>query len=111
MKKKYRLLKNDDFRKVIGKQRFFSNQAFSLYYFKNDLQHLRLGISVGHKFGNAVERNKVKRQVRMMVSQNVNLNMSIDIVLMIRKGYQKDDYDSNCQKLLQLYEKVKGKVE
>ena len=107
MKKKYRLLKNEDFRKVIGKQRFFSNQAFSLYYFKNDLQHIRVGISVGSKFGNAVERNKAKRQVRMMVSQNMDLNTSMDIVLMIRKGYRKDDFDSNCEKFLQLYEKLK----
>ncbi len=111
MKKINRLLKNDDFKRVIDGKRFFSNKCFSMYYLPNDLGRLRIGISVGHKFGGAVQRNKAKRQVRMMISQTMNIVDSLDIVLMIRKGYGEIDYDSNSRELKYLFDKMKKRGE
>ena len=32
MKKKYRLLKNEDFKSVMDSKKYFTNQSFSLHY-------------------------------------------------------------------------------
>ena len=70
MKKEYRLLKNEDFQRVINKKRSYASKSFILYYDDNNLDHIRLGITVSSKYGGAVARNKAKRQVRMMAQQN-----------------------------------------
>lgn len=46
-----------------------ANRTFIIYYLKNDIGHARIGISVSKKLGKAVIRNKIKRQVRMIVKE------------------------------------------
>jgi len=107
MKKKYRLLKNEDFQKVMDGKRFVSNQSFALHYLPKDIAQLRLGISVGKKLGGAVVRNRIKRQVRMMSADVFDLNEAQDIVLLVRKGYLEKDYQDNIGELQSLYQKIK----
>ena len=74
---------------------------------KKKKEHSRIGISVSKKLGSAVDRNKVKRQVRMMLQQLFNEELSYDAILMIRKGYLTNTYEVNVKLLEKLMNKVK----
>lgn len=65
MKKRYRIKKEKEFQAIIQKKQSFANRNFVVYIAQNgDEDHFRVGISVGKKIGNAVMRNRVKRQIR-----------------------------------------------
>lgn len=65
MKKSYRLKKNEDFQNVFKHGKSFANRQLVLYYLqKKDQPHIKVGLSVSKKVGNAVVRNRVKRYLR-----------------------------------------------
>ena len=66
----------------------------------------RAGISVSKKLGNAVVRNKVKRQVRMMISEITDFKRGADLIVIVRKNYLYNDYRTNKKELNMLCEKV-----
>lgn len=105
MKKQYRLLKNEDFKKVLDAKSFCSNSSFVLRYRQNDLGQIRIGISVSRQLGNAVQRNRYKRQVRMMIDDVFSLECSYDMVLILRKGYLDKKFSENLEELKYLYKK------
>ncbi|MBE4704181.1 ribonuclease P protein component [Spiroplasma platyhelix] len=112
MKKKYRLLKNYQFEKLIVNGKYVSNQEFFIYYFyRNDKGTIRVGISVPKKRVNkAFIRNKIKRQIKHMLN-DVKKEWSIDIVVMVKKNYLNNDYNTNKISLLNLLKKVSMKEE
>ena len=74
-KKRGRLSRSGDFDRVYREGRSHSNRYFVLYAFPREaddaepegdeeLEALRLGLSVSRKVGGAVERNAVKRAIR-----------------------------------------------
>lgn len=107
MKRINRLLANQDFQKLIKANKSFSNKSFVVFYKKNQLDHARIGISVSTKMGGAVIRNKIKRQVRMMINQNFDLSTNKDIVIIVRGGYSKLTYAKNKEELITLFKKIK----
>ena len=80
MKKEYRVKKNEDFSRIIKRKQSMANRTFIIYYLKNDIGHARIGISVSKKLGKAVIRNKIKRQVRMIVKETINLDDNYDYI-------------------------------
>ncbi len=59
-----RLGDNRQFIEVLGEKKCVRNDIFILYLAQNSLDYPRFGISVGKKFGNAVNRNRLKRIAR-----------------------------------------------
>lgn len=93
MKKKYIVKEHVDFTKIINKGRYFKGNCFILYTLKNDLDHYRFGISVGKKVGNAVIRNKVKRQMRMIIDNyKKNYQNGMDYIIIIRSNFPNLEY-------------------
>ncbi|MDL2211285.1 ribonuclease P protein component [Erysipelotrichaceae bacterium OttesenSCG-928-M19] len=110
MQKKFRLLENRDFKELISNKKFVTNATFTVYFRKNNLNHARFGLSVGKKHGNAVVRNKIKRQIRMMIAQVFDYQKSYDYVIMIRANYHQQSYAKNLNDLIKLSEKIKKEV-
>jgi ribonuclease P protein component len=110
LSKIHRVVKNEEFQRIIGAKNYVTNAAFSLYYAVKYKDTGRYGISVGKKLGGAVERNKVKRQVRMMISELSEFNETFDVIIMVRQGYLKQDYVSNKKDLENSLNKVRIKV-
>ncbi len=106
MKKAYRIKKNQDFSRIIKKRKSIANKDFILYYLKND-SHLRVGLSVSKKLGNAVTRNKIKRQLRMMAQDLFNKEDQADYIIIVRNHYLTQTFEENKKSLQWLYKKSK----
>lgn len=107
MKKRYRIKKNEEFQQIIHNGKKVVARGFIVYYDKSVmLMNDRVGISVSKKLGNAVERNKIKRQVRMMVNEITNFNHGLDIVIIVRNRFNDRSYQVNKKELLKVYETV-----
>ena len=72
---------------------------FVCYFQARKEEHARIGISVGKKLGNAVCRNKIKRQVRSMVDDIFDFNEEYDLIIIVRPAYHKKSYKENFDEL------------
>ncbi len=107
MKKKNRVCKNHEFSQIISRRRFAKSQGFVLYYRPSKESEARVGISVGKKLGNAVVRNRVKRQVREMTDRCWSFKEGYDTVLIVRPGFLEHSFSENLSDL----EKTKMQAE
>ena len=73
MKKKDVVKSNILFNEIINKGRHVSNKYFVLCIDKKNDENAQFGIAVGKKVGNAVTRNKVKRQIRCIIDKNYDI--------------------------------------
>lgn len=110
MKKEYRVKKNEDFQSIIKEKRSVANKKFVIYY-KPNSTHLRVGISVSKKLGNAVVRNKTKRQVRMMIQEVFDKKQGMDYIVIVRNQFLMNSYGDNMKDLEYLYNKIKRRME
>ena len=106
MKKAYRVKKNEELQKILAEGKRVANRRFALYYHPAAFDHDRIGISAGRKLGNAVVRNRVKRQVRMMLQEICDFRSGYDYILIVRQGYMSADYATNKNDLSVLYNSV-----
>ena len=102
---KNRIKKHAEFQKVIAASQIKKTCFFVSYYLENDLGYSRFGISVPKKGGNAVIRNKIKRQVRAAIGQSTKYEASVDIVIIIRKNYDVNEFAQVKSEIQQLLEK------
>lgn len=99
---KYRIKKYTEFQRVIEEGDIKKTSFFVSYTTPNNLGHSRFGISVPKKTGNAVVRNKIKRQVRSAIGQTTVFEPSIDTVLIIRKSYDTSCFDQVLSEIKEL---------
>lgn len=107
MIKKYRVRKNEDFSKIIGKKHSVVSNSFIVYFFLREEEYSRVGISVSKKLGNAVVRNKIKRQIRMMLANMYDFdNNDKDLIIIARKGYLEKSFLDNQNDLEKLIKRT-----
>lgn len=113
MKKKFRVAKNYQFLSIINHKHFYTNSCFVVYAKKNDCNYSRVGISVSKKLGNAVKRNKIKRQVRMMIDNYLDFTKGIDWIVIVRLAYLNYTYHENNNNLINCFNRFekRGKNE
>ena len=107
MKKLYRIRKNEEFNRIIAEKHSIASACFVVYYSNKAEEHSRAGISVSKKLGDAVDRNKIKRQVREMVRTIIDFETCPkDIIVIVRTSYLKKDYQNNLLDLEKLIKKA-----
>ncbi len=107
MKKINRVRKSQEFQKLIHTGKKVTNGQFALYYLPKKEEMNRIGITLSKKIGNAVERNKLKRQVRMMCQDLIDFDTcKYDAIIIVRYGYQDNDYATNKKNLEKLFNKA-----
>ena len=107
MKKEYRIRKNEEFSSIIALKKSCACKSFVMYYAPKKIDHARAGISVSKKLGDAVERNKIKRQVRMMIHNVINLDdYPFDIIVIVRQNYLNNEFADNQNDLEKLSKKA-----
>ena len=109
MKKIYSLKKNKDFQNIIKSKQSVGCSTLVIYYLKNGLNYTRVGISSGKKVGNAVIRNRTKRQVRALLDSLINYEKSMDLIVIVRNKFLEQDYENNLKDLKYLLDKINKK--
>ncbi|MCI1734846.1 MAG: ribonuclease P protein component [Bacilli bacterium] len=111
MKKKYRIKKSQDFKKVLdGRRLAGKNDAMSVYFAPNEVGWARIGISVSTKVGNAVIRARVRRQVRAMIALTDILQKPYDIVIIAHAGFLTKTFQENQALLNPLLARLQPKT-
>ena len=84
--RKYQTVKSkQDFNNIIHHGQFIKNKYYIIYSLPNNKTYQRYGIAVSTKLGHAVIRNKLKRQLRVIIQNNKNLfPITKDYIIMIR---------------------------
>jgi ribonuclease P protein component len=89
LERRNRLTRSRDFDAVYRQGRSVSTRFLTLYFFHRD-DHLgdpRLGFAVPKSVGNAVVRNRIKRQLREIVQARFDrVPPTNDYVLVVRRG-------------------------
>ena len=106
MKVLNRIKKNAEFNKVIDEGNVVKSDSLTLYFLENSLGYTRIGISIPRRSGNAVVRNKMKRQIRAIIASDVDLNKSFDIILIARKQFNIEEFTKTRIDLNYLFKKV-----
>ncbi|MGO4988567.1 MAG: ribonuclease P protein component [Gallicola sp.] len=93
MEKSIRLRKNREYTVVYKKGRRYWNHQFTMVVKKNNGPGTRVGFSVNKKYGNAVERNRIKRQLREIIRLHYDtMKKGYDIILIPKKNTKELDY-------------------
>lgn len=103
MKSKYRLKKNYQYNYVYKHAKSVADRKFVMLYCKSNNQVSQVGFSIGKKFGNAVRRNKIRRQLKAAVSNCMpKVKAYYNIVFIPRKSesYVYADIVDSVNKLL-----------
>lgn len=107
MREEFRVKKAAEFQKIMGARRFKNTKAFTVYIDKRTKDNSRYGIAAPKKLGNAVVRNKTKRQIRSML-QDINMfDTPYDYIVLVRKKYYEQSYKENQKDLENLIKTVK----
>lgn len=104
--KKYEIVKeHKEFDDVIQNGRYSNGKYFVIYNKDGKKDFPRFGIAVGKKVGNAVTRNKFKRQVRMIIINNKNLfKNNKDYIIIVKRNALNLNYEQMEKEIIRLME-------
>ncbi|MCQ2792932.1 MAG: ribonuclease P protein component [Bacilli bacterium] len=109
MKVKNRIKKYNEFEKVIHEGKLLRSDFLTLYFLKNELGYARVGISIPTKSGNAVVRNKIKRQIRAVLAKELDLGIGFDLIFIARKSYDIENKTKISADIVTLLKEVGNK--
>lgn len=71
----------------------YRGKLFSVHAFPNEIETVRLGLSVSRKVGNAVTRNTVRRRLReVFYEARPTIKVGLDLVLSARQASAQASY-------------------
>lgn len=108
MKKINIIKKTQEFESIIKYRHHYSNRFFVIYTMNKKQKYYRFGISIPKKVGNSVTRNRVKRQIKSILDQNIIFNKEFDYVIIVRKEIVDLDYIEKQKQLESLFMKIDG---
>lgn len=104
MKRVYSIKSKEELDLVFKEKKSVGNGYFVIYFIKHDLPHFKYAISIGRKYGNAVNRNQAKRRLRYIVSSyKEKLKSDYRFVIVVRQQANSLSYKGikdNITKLL-----------
>lgn len=110
MKKKEIIKKSNDYTNIINKNNKLKNKYYSIFYKKSS--NTLFGISIPKKTGNAVIRNKIKRQIKNIIDNNkIHIQNNYNYVIIIRKEILELTYIEKEKELITLLKKIGEKDE
>ena len=113
MKKTNILQHNYDFQRIIKNNKPYKYSSYLIYVEKIETDNYFFGFSVGKKIGNAVIRNKIKRQLKNIVSKKDYQN-GFNCIIIVNSNILKMTFEEKEQILLKLLKKldlVKEKID
>ena len=110
MKKRFRIKKTSEIDALFETKKSIGNKYFGIYYnIIDNRDYFRFSLSIGKKYGNAVERNLMKRQIRSIIRENKENIPIIDFVVVIRPNSNNLKFKEISENILLLISKIKEK--
>ena len=98
--KKINILKNSrDFDRIIKNNKPYKFKDYIIYIEKNTNDIYKFGLSVGKKIGNAVNRNKIKRQLKSIIDK-IDYQNNFNCIIIVGKGIKEKKFEEREKNLL-----------
>lgn len=107
MKRLYSIKSKDEMDLIFKEKNSVGNSYFGIYTKKHDLSYFKYAISIGRKYGNAVERNLAKRRIRYIVSLYKNQLKHMMFVIVVKPLVRELDYNDMLSQLEKLLNRAK----
>ena len=102
-----RIKDKQQFANVVKKGKTLKETPYIVHFAKNELSVCRVGLSVSKRIGNAVMRNRIKRQARAMCDSLIDYSShTFDIVIIIKPEFNNNSFEDNKNKLNILLSKI-----
>ena len=102
-----RVKDKNEFVSVVKKGKTLKETPYIVHYVDNGLSVCRVGLSVSKRIGNAVMRNRIKRQTRAMCDSLIDYSShTFDVVIVIKPEFINSTFDDNKSKLNILLSKI-----
>jgi len=107
--RKYKLKKDNDFKKVFKNGRYRQNGFVKIKFLKNNLDISRFSFIVGLKISKkAVQRNKIKRRLEEIIQLNFKqIITGFDIIVLVDKEIIEKEYTRIEENLVYLLKESK----
>lgn len=107
MKKINIIKENREYNRIINNNKPFKYKDFVLYIEKNENYiPYKFGFSVGKKVGNAVTRNRIKRQIKSILDKKIYEN-GFKCIIIVRKSILEKEYSEIENILNEILNKLK----
>lgn len=108
--KRYEMVKShEEFNEIINKGKKLSNKYMIVFFLPKIFEKPNFGIAVGKKIGNAVVRNKLKRQFRAIIDNHRFLfKNNYNYIIMIKREANNATFDCLEKELVNLLGKEKN---
>ena len=105
MKKENILKRNIDFDRIIKNNKSFRYKYYIIYIERTNNAGYHFGLSVGKRVGNAVTRNRIKRQLRAIIDEN-NYQNGLNCIIIVKKGILEKSFEQMKQELFYAFDKL-----
>lgn len=107
MKRRSRLTRSEDIKRVRQEGQSCAHKAIVLGFLSNELEKNRIAVIAGRSVGGAVQRNLAKRRIRSAFQGfQYSLHNGFDIVIIARKPILEIEYQSLVDALQSLLDKA-----
>ena len=109
MKKINIIKKEKEINEIIKTGKKYKNKYFIIYNKDNNLCKHRFCVCVSKKLGNAVTRNKNKRQVKDIIDKSkIVFSNNKDYVIILNREINLIDFNEKKQSLIELLKQIEG---
>lgn len=105
MKKINIIKKNREYNEIIKTGKKYSNEGIIIYYTLNDIENYYFGFSVSKKLGNAVLRNKIKRQIKNILDKKTYKN-GFKCIIMVKREFIEKNYKEKEEIIFNIINKI-----
>ena len=106
MKKINIVKENKDFKKIMDSVKPYKNSCYTVFVMKdNSLNNYKFGISVSKKLGNAVIRNKLKRQIKSIIDKK-SYQKNFNCIIILKRDILTKNYQEKEILLMEIFNKI-----
>ena len=105
MKKINIVKKNEDYNRIIRNIKPYKYHNFIIYLERIDDPIYHFGFSISKKMGNAVTRNRLKRQIKSILDEK-NYQNGFNCIIMVKKTVLEQSFQDMRTDLLKLVENL-----
>lgn len=106
MKKINILKEKKDFDRLFKKRNQLSSKYVYIYKDENTVDNYRFGICVSKKIGNAVTRNKIKRQIKDIIDKSCLHFFNNDYIILVKQSIKDAKFVEIKDDIINLLKKI-----